>query len=694
MGPFRRSALAISLAIAALPTTAQELTVTPSFATSGTVTIDDPVTLELSREVPRSEGRVAVLVGRTDYTGLFENGGTTLLFRPEALPLPLGATEVAVFVVSERGGWREIGRFPLEVRERRSFERAAVTPTLDLLLNAQLDESHAPLENAPPRETFQDLGLQLALKTEHARGDFVTRNQVKLVGASYEQQALRFAERGVDAPRLDLAGYGLDLAKGALRFRLGDVSVGRHRHLGSSFASRGATLGAQLGESFDVTLAAANGTRIVGWDNFLGLDTPEHRILSGTLGVELDPGRPGAARLEASLLDGSVLPLASYNQGLVNDAEESEGFGLRLAASDPGQRLRVEGSFARSTFRNPEDPALAQGAALVPVEETTSDARYARVAFDLLSALPVGETRDATLTLSAEHERVDPLYRSVGSPLRGDQRQNTVSAVLALGEVSAAASHARAEDNLDEIPSILKTFTRTSSLDVSVPFASLAAGDREPSPFVPSLSYAFGRVHQLGGDLPAGGGFNESHVPDQVSLTHNGSLTFEGSRASLTYSLSFSSQDNRQPGRESADFEHLVHSLSLAFFESETLDLGLELSRERGESAAFAQADTLRRAGLSAGWRHPGGFGLNAFLSASATRSENEVDGELSDGRNTEIDVQLSWRFHLRSEERKPTATMFVRFARQKSLLEDFLFGFDEDLSAWQLGAGLSLSAF
>jgi len=694
MGPFRRSALAISAAvIGALPVTAQELTVRPSFAASGAVTIDDPVTLELSREVPRTEGRVAVLVGRTDYSGLFENGGTTLLFRPEALPLPLGATEVSVYVVSSRGGWREIGRFPLEVRERRTFERAEVSPTLDLLLNSQLDESHAPDENAPPRETFQDLSMQLALKTEHARGDLVTTNQIKLVGATYEQQALRFAEKGQEAPKLDLAGYGVQLSKGPARFRMGDVSIGRHRHLSSNFASRGVTLGAQLG-AMDVSLAAVNGSRIVGWDNFVGLDTSAHRILSGTLGLELDPQRPGGARIEASVVDGSVLPIASYNQGLVNDAEESEGFGLRLLASDPSQRLRVEGSFARSRFRNPDDPTLSQGAALVGVEETTSNARYARAAFDLLSAVPVGETRDATLTLSAEHERIDPLYRSVGSLLRGDQLQNTFAAVLALGEVSAAATYARAEDNLDEIPSILKTFTRSSSLDVSVPLASLTAGDQEPSLFVPSLSYSYGRVHQFGGDLPIGGGFNESHVPDQVSLTHNASAAWEGERASLTYSLSISSQDNRQPGRESADFDHRVDSLSFAFFESDALDLGLELSRERGESVAFSQSDTLRRAGLSASWRHEGGFGLNAFLSTSRSDSESDGDGELSEGRNTEIDVQLSWRFHLRSEERKPTATMFVRFARQRSLLEDFLFGFDEDLSAWQLAAGLSLSAF
>ena len=39
---------------------------------------------------------------------------------------------------------------------------------------------------------------------------------------------------------------------------------------------------------------------------------------------------------------------------------------------------------------------------------------------------------------------------------------------------------------------------------------------------------------------------------------------------SLVYSLSYSSQDNRQPGRENADFSTLVQSVTLTFFQADS----------------------------------------------------------------------------------------------------------------------------
>jgi hypothetical protein len=220
------------------------------------------------------------------------------------------------------------------------------------------------------------------------------------------------------------------------------------------------------------------------------------------------------------------------------------------------------------------------------------------------------------------------------------------------------------------------------------------AGVSEPSPYLPSLTYSFGRLRQFGDSLPVGGDFNETHVPDQVSLTQDVSASWDGSAHSLVYSLSYSSQDNRQPGRENDDFSSLVHNLNLTIFRADSLDLGLELSRERGTSQAAQETETLQRVGLSANWRHPRGFAVRGFLATTGSQRDSASDGELSDGRSTELDLQLSWRFFLRSEERKPSVTTYLRAARQRSLLDDLLFGFDEDLSAWQLSAGLSLSAF
>ncbi|HEX9654592.1 MAG TPA: hypothetical protein VGA99_12860, partial [bacterium] len=137
----------------------------------------------------------------------------------------------------------------------------------------------------------------------------------------------------------------------------------------------------------DVSFAAMNANNIVGWDNFVGLSKRDNRIYSGTLGLEVFKTRPGTTRLEASVMDGRLLPFSSFNQGNVVDAEESRGYGFRLQASHPSQRIRFEGGFARSKFTNPDDPFLSQGAELVPVQETSRNARYADLGIGVLQNL-------------------------------------------------------------------------------------------------------------------------------------------------------------------------------------------------------------------------------------------------------------------------------------------------------------------
>ena len=136
---------------------------------------------------------------------------------------------------------------------------------------------------------------------------------------------------------------------------------------------------------------------IVGWSNPLGVASADHRIVSGTLGLELVPSQPGRLVIDATVLDGSVLPRAGYTQGVVNDAEKSRGVGVRLRASDPGQRVSLEAGFARSRFDDPEDPTLAQGEALVPVATVVRNARYLQLGVDVLRNAAISRTLQANL---------------------------------------------------------------------------------------------------------------------------------------------------------------------------------------------------------------------------------------------------------------------------------------------------------
>src|SRR5205085_5562361 len=66
-----------------------------------------------NRALAAAEGRLALLVGVSDLTDLCVVGGNGL--RYAALPLPVGETQVKVYLISPAGEWRELAQFPLRV---------------------------------------------------------------------------------------------------------------------------------------------------------------------------------------------------------------------------------------------------------------------------------------------------------------------------------------------------------------------------------------------------------------------------------------------------------------------------------------------------------------------------------------------------------------------------------------------------
>jgi hypothetical protein len=135
-------------------------------------------------------------------------------------------------------------------------------------------------------------------------------------------------------------------------------------------------------------LAALNGTSIVGWNNFFGLDRRKHQILSATLGFEFIGQRPG---------------------------------GLRLLATDKAQRLKLEGGFTRSLFSNPSDPLLNLNQPVVPVKEMTRSAYYLDTSYALLHNLKLRAgintnwrmTRRMTINVIASNTLAGDLARRI-----------------------------------------------------------------------------------------------------------------------------------------------------------------------------------------------------------------------------------------------------------------------------------------
>lgn len=663
------------------------------FAERTSVGREEPLVLTLSRPVTPEDGRLAVVLGTTDLTALIETSGTTVRYVPDLLPLPPGDTELSVHLVGPEGGWQEVTRFPLRVRRAGNLETLAVTPDLTLNNKGQVAEGTVPApDEALPHRIYQDFSGQLALRGAVAHPDWQVQAEMNVVGASYEEEALRFGERGADAPPIDLSDYRVQMSSGPAHLTLGHLSHGRHPYLINSFSSRGLMAHGDLDGRADVSVAVANGSRIVGWGDPLGLDDAGHRIVSSTVGVDLLK-RAQTLRIELSYLDGSVRPRSSFNAGQILDAEKSRGAGVHLTAHVANQRVRLEGNVAGSRFTNPDDPELAQAADLVPVEETTRYAHSLDVSVDVLRNVALTPAWPVQLSVSARRERVDPLYRTVAAYVQADQLQHAADLQLSVGPVSVQGGHTRTVDNLDDIPSILTTKSRQNTLNANVPTASLlgASASGVGAILLPRLTYSYNWTHQFGASLPVDGGFDPSHLPDQVSRLHGASAGWQYGMWRVGYRLGYAVQDNRQTGRAEADFVTWTHSGSLGTTLFQIWYVNLDIGLERAESLETGRIDITERIGAQMTLRPVEGLTLSA--SVSPTWMEDKIKTSIRS--NTNLALEGSYGFQFRDGSRLPVrGQVFVRYARQSSQTRDVTFDLDTENRTWTVNTGVSLSIF
>jgi hypothetical protein len=709
---------------------AQEMTITASFAGKESVAPDEPIELTLSRPLLAAEGRVAVLIGATDLSGLFAAQGLSLKYGSAALPLPAGETEVTAYIVAADDEWKEVARFPLRVAARSKtqpdattgvaetpqsateparkflgFDKLDIAPSLNLGLKSQFAEIHTPDANRLARPQFTDATIQGSLKIEMKRGQMAMQSQFDVVGSSFRNEALRFAAEGEGAPKVDLASYQMQLQHGSRKFLTGHSNFGAHRHLINNFASRGLTLTLPLSRRADVSLVAMNSTSIVGWNNFFGLSNRRHQMLGGVFGFETFKSRPGGLRFEAGVLDAWFQPRNNVNQGNINDAERSRGFSARALAKDKSERLRLDAGFTRSQFVNPEDPLLSPnvgGASVVPSRQVTRNGRYADASFDLLkeftfskakaaaganadqniqdaqSAQAAAEPKRFNLTLNVRHERVDPLFKSIGASTQADLNQNQVELVGSFGELTFTAAHTRFNDNLAGIQTILRTDTRRNSFAVNTPLQGLF-GNRavaQPNAFFPRIGYTFERVRAFADFIPIGGGFDQpGAIPDQANIIQSFVAEWQFKEVRLGYRLNHSLQDNRAVGRERADLQNFTHNATFGWNPLTTLDLNVEINFEDANNRERAATDRTLRFGLVTNWQATGRQSFNATFSTIGAGGFAER-ARTNDSRNLEFDLQWNYRLARESENRfrKFQAVYFIRysnrFARSRNFTE------------------------
>jgi hypothetical protein len=198
------------------------------------------------------------------------------------------------------------------------------------------------------------------------------------------------------------------------------------------------------------------------------------------------------------------------------------------------------------------------------------------------------------------------------------------------------------------------------------------------------------RVHQFGDGVPPNSEFTPTHVPDQISLNHNIGVNWQAARWQAGYRLNLSDQDNRQLGRELADFANTTHNVTLGASPLASLSLLVDIGFETADNEEQSKQNRTRRYSASLDWR----FTRTSALSASLMRTRLRDNPLTADQDVKDARVELSQRFPLlRLSQRSAPGQLFVRYNWQDSYVYNLLLPRTER-SNWSVSTGITLGLF
>ena len=684
---FSRSILAQD-SVAVASTGMEPLVITPDFGNDAWVEGNQPIGLRLSRPLDLKNERLAVVIGHTDISALFTVTPTVARYAANTLRLPSGETELVAYIVSPGKPWAEVARIPLRVRTRAGFYKSDIKPALTLTTSGQIANGEGG--KRPP---YTGVTFNPAFTTSLANERGTVEVQSNFLAVTKQSQALRFGAQGTSAPKFDLSDYLIKGANGPLSASVGHVSFGNAKHLINGVATRGVTGALSIARTAELAVGLLNGSSIVGWDNPVGLANDNHRILGASLKVDALRSHPGSMVFDAAFINGEQLPRSGINEGVINDRERNRGAAIHFIGKTAGDRLTLDAGYTVSRFENPLDASLSQGVTLVAVKPETKAARFADVSLALLRNTSLSKVIKVNLAATFRHERVDPLYRSLGASVQANVLQNVVELTGGVGPLAVQVSRARAEDNLDDIESVLKTFTHVTSVNAVLPTGSLFSAS-SPSPWLPQLSVAFSSTHQFANDVPVNSDFTDTHAPDQLSRNGSADAQWTIGKWKAAYRYNLSDQDNRQTGRERSDLGNLAHNVAAGFSPRTWLDIGASYAFEGATNRELAQKNTTRRFGANLDVRPTRNLGLSSVFSRTWVRDyplTNDVD-------NDDLSVELSQNIRfLRGRAERPSGRLFLRYQRQSASNTIVVNSIREDPVSrrlWALNSGVSLNAF
>jgi hypothetical protein len=327
------------------------------------------------------------------------------------------------------------------------------------------------------------------------------------------------------------------------------------------------------------------------------------------------------------------------------------------------------------------------------VKPETKAARFADLSLALLRNTSLSKAIKVNLAATLRHERVDPLYRSLGAAVQANVLQNVLELTGGIGPLAVQASHARAEDNLDDIESVLKTFTHVTSLNAVLPVGSVFSASK-PSPWLPQLTVSASSTHQFADDVPVNSDFTETHAPDQLSRNASADAQWAIGKWKAGYRYNISDQDNRQLGREKSDLGNLAHNVVAGISPLTWLDIGVSYAFEGANNRELSQKNTTRRFGANVDLRPTKNLGLSSVFSRTWARDYPLTN----DSDNDDLSVELSQNIRfLRGRAERPSGRLFLRYQRQSASNTVVVNSVREDPVShrlWALNSGVSLNAF
>lgn len=679
------------------------LTVTPGFSSETPVAPDQNIEFTIAGTMNAGE-RIALTIARTDVTAVVKLVGNTLIYDAKLLPLPPGDSEVKVYLVRSNGRWVELGHTSLKVSSippktadavpasgdgaatagsnttaaaeipsapgpeaakgtnepKRSFK---FIPTFTISMESQPLQENFPTTARPEkRATFNDFNLTGSVKAEGSIGNMSTEANFDFAGSTFKEKTLQFGTLGRQAPDIDLSSYLMNFKIGKAKFALGHTSFGSNRHLVNSFSSRGLSINIPINKRFDITGGIVNGTSVLGVRNFAGMAKIRHQVQGVTFGIEFFPKRQNALRLEVTGFNGYLQALNNVSERRVVDAERSRGLAFRVITSDKTERFKVEAGYALSRFFNPRDTTLDPEGKAVPLPAALRSAYYLDSSSQVLKDIKITKRRNLNLSFGFKFEYVEPLYRSLGASPSADKTSQEYSMDASLGEITFQAAHVRSNDNLRNIPSILKLLTRSNRFSLAVPVSALVPGQEKPSPFLPRLGYSIDRTNNRGAAIPVNGGFdaNLSTIPDLINTSQNFSSSWQLTKLNFGYTYSRSFADNRQAGSENKDQLGWVHGISFGFNPLEVVSFTAGLSFDSQRNFELNQVNRTKTLNLGTTWKP---FKRATFTGELSQALAGDA-AKTSLARNVNYSGQFAYNFSTeKSGFRKFGVQAFARFA-------------------------------